>query len=425
MVEVGRVYLFDTLMGHIRWDEQRSVAQFEYDAHFAGLGIEPAPLMMPVRRGQVYSFPALQTETFRGLPGLLADALPDTYGRALFDRWLALTGRTAANPVEMLCFMGKRSMGALEFEPTLEEPHGGAASIEVQSLIEVAREALEQKASFSTHIAEPTALAELLRLGTSAGGQRAKAIVAYNKQTGEVRSGQVAAPEGFVHYLIKLDGVSGTAEKKQTHNYARLEYAYYLMARDCGIQMSDSQLLEEGGRTHFLTQRFDRIGNKKLHTQTLCGMAHYDYRLPRAYSYEQLFAVMRALRLPYSDAQEMFRRMVFNIVARNQDDHTKNVSFLMNDQGKWQLAPAYDMVYSYNPLGQWTATHQMSVNGHFAPISRADLLACAAQNNIKNAAEIIDEVCTTVSRFPYYAALSGVSHEKLAAIQQTLELTLD
>ncbi len=422
MVEVGRVYLYGVLMGRVRWDERLGVAQFEYDTHFAARGIEPSPIMMPVRRGSVYCFPSLQTETFRGLPGLLADALPDTYGRVLFDRWLALTGRRVANPVEMLCFMGQRSIGALEFEPQLDESRSVITSVEVQSLIDVARVALEEKASFATNVADSTALAELHRLGTSAGGQRAKAIVAYNRQTGEMRSGQVAAPEGFDHCLIKLDGVSGNAGEKQTQNYARLEYAYYLMARACGIEMAESELLENGHHAHFLTHRFDRIGNRKLHTQTLCGIAHYDYRLPHAYSYEQLFSVMRTLRLPYADAQEMFRRMVFNVVARNQDDHTKNISFLMDEQGKWRLAPAYDMTYSFNPIGRWTATHQMSINGRFSSIARTDLMALAAQNNIKNATEMIDEVCETVSHFSAYASACGVSQEKQTAVQQTLHL---
>ena len=410
MVDVARVKMFGQPVGTFRWDERYGVAQFEYDRGFIGCGIEPSPLMMPVREGRVYSFAGLNRETYMGLPGMLADSLPDTYGRALFDRWLALTGRTSSNPIETLCFLGKRCMGALEFEPAIDITYDQNQRFEIDSLVNVAREALNEKASFGVNLTDDakTAISEILRLGTSAGGQRAKAIIAYNKSTGAVRSGQVEAPEGFDYYLIKLDGVSAKAGFKETGNYGRLEYSFYKLARACGIEMTECSLIEENGRAHFLTKRFDRENGEKVHMQTLCGLAHYDFRLLRGYSYEQAFNVMRSLRLPYSSAQEMFRRMVFNVAVRNQDDHTKNISFLMGEDGRWRLSPAYDMGYAYNPNGGWTAMHQMSICGKFDEITKTDLLTFAKENNIKNALELTDEVLDTVASWPRLAQECGV-----------------
>lgn len=416
MVDVAKVKMFDMNVGTVRWDSSYEVARFEYDAQFAGKGIEPSPLMMPVQQGRIYSFGNLNRETFNGLPGMLADSLPDTYGRALFDKWLTLTGRTVGNPIETLCFLGQRCMGALEFEPATG-PASADMKIEIDSLVEVAKEALSKKEEFGANldIDRKAAIAEILRLGTSAGGQRAKAIIAYNKDTGEVRSGQVSAPEGFDYYLIKLDGVSAEAGFKETENFGRLEYSFSLLAKECGIEMTDCSLIEENGRAHFLTKRFDRANDEKIHMQTLCGIAHYDFHFRRAYSYEQAFNVMRRLRLPYSQAEEMFLRMVFNVVIRNQDDHTKNISFLMDKTGKWTLSPAYDIGFAYNPKGSWTDTHQMSINGKFDGITRQDLLVCAAANNIKNAAEIIDKVCETTAKWPEMAKNCGVPQEMIDA----------
>lgn len=422
MVDVAKVRMFGLMVGTFRWDERYQAVQFEYDRSFVGRGLEPAPLMMPVREGRVYSFAGLNRETYMGLPGMLADSLPDTYGRALFDRWLSLTGRTSSNPVETLCFLGKRCMGALEFEPAIDTGYDSQQRFEIDSLVEVAREALDAKSEFGVNLNDDrkAAIAEILRLGTSAGGQRAKAIIAYNKATGEVRSGQVEAPAGFDYYLIKLDGVSAQAGFKETQNYGRLEYSFYQLAEACGIEMTECSLLEENGRAHFLTRRFDREGGRKVHMQTLCGIAHYDFRLLRGYSYEQAFNVMRALRLPYSAAREMFRRMVFNVVVRNQDDHTKNISFLMSEDGNWCLSPAYDMGYAYNPQGGWTARHQMSVNGKFDGITRADLLALASANSIKDASAMIDQVCDAAARWPEIARGCGVPEEMVGKIMANM-----
>ena len=422
MVDVARVSMFGIPVGTFRWDERYGFAQFEYDRSFVGRGLEPSPLMMPVQEGRVFSFAGLNKDTYMGLPGMLADSLPDSYGRALFDRWLALTGRTSSNPIESLCFMGKRCMGALEFEPVIDAAFNLNQRFEIESLVDVAREALDKKTAFGVNMQDNTkaAIAEILRLGTSAGGQRAKAIIAYNKATGEVRSGQVEAPDGFDYYLIKLDGVSANAGFRKTENYGRLEYSFYKLAISCGIEMTECSLIEENGRAHFLTKRFDRENGRKLHMQTLCGLAHFDFRLLRSYSYEQAFNVMRTLRLPYSAAQEMFRRMVFNVAVRNQDDHTKNISFLMDPEGRWRLSPAYDLGYAYNPDGGWTSMHQMSINGKFDSITRADLLEFAAANNIKEASAIIDEVVDRIAEWPQIAADAGVPQEMAQRIMKNM-----
>lgn len=426
MVDVAQVKMFGKIVGAVSWDSRHGVARFEYAPDFVKTGIQPSPILMPAREGRIYSFGELNQETFKGLPGMLADSLPDTYGRALFEKWLALTGRTSGNIIESLCFMGKRCMGALEFEPAIEGAFKAEQKIELDSLVAVAREALIEKDSFHANLDDDrkVAIAEILRLGTSAGGQRAKAIIAYNKATGEVRSGQVEAPKGFDYYLIKLDGVSATAGFRETENFGRLEYSFAKLVRACGIDMTECTLIEENGRAHFLTKRFDRVSGEKLHMQTLCGIAHYDYRLLRGYSYEQAFNVMRGLRLSYQEAQEMFRRIVFNVVVRNQDDHTKNISFLMDKQGKWRLSPAYDMGYAYNPNGVWTSAHQMSVNGKFDGITRADLLEIAGRNNIRNASQIIDEVCDVCANWPNVAKDCGVPSAMIDQIVPNMQLSM-
>lgn len=426
MVDVARVKLYGATVGAIQWDSRYEIGRFEYDKTFINSGLQPSPLLMPTVLGKVYTFANINRDTFHGLPGMLADCLPDTYGRALFNKWLSLTGRTSANPVETLCYFGNRCMGALEFEPAIVSTVSENQKFDLDSLIEVAKEAISEKSKFETNISKNTknAVSEIVRLGTSAGGQRAKAIIAYNKQTGEIRSGQIPAPDGFEHYLIKLDGVSAETGFKQTENFGRLEYSFYLLAKKCGINMMDSELIEENGRAHFLTKRFDRKNGDKIHTQTLCGIAHYDFKQLRAYSYEQNFNVMRTLRLPYPDAVEMFRRMVFNVIVRNQDDHTKNISFLMDRNGVWRLSPAYDMGYSYNPNGGWTAMHQMSINGKYDKILRSDLLACAEKNHIKSAGSIIDEILEVANSWQLIAKECGVPNNFITSILPNMLLSL-
>ena len=426
MINYADIYLWQNHVATVAWDERRLSSRFEYTPEFAESGIELSPLMMPLMPHRVYQFPELSHDTFIGLPGLLADALPDAFGKALLDKWFALSGRTFANPIERLCYQGKRSMGALEFVPAQDNYLELSTGLEIKTLIETAREVLDEKKKLDVNLNVDTkeAVANIIRVGTSAGGQRAKAVIAYNETTGDIRSGQIEAPDGFSHWLIKLDGVTNN-ELGDPKHYGRIEYVYYLMARDAGIGMSECRLIEENGRAHFMTKRFDRVnGNEKLHMQTLCGMAHYDYKMIHAYSYEQVFQVMRRLRLSYSDAEQMFRRMVFNVVARNQDDHTKNISFLMDRKGKWSLSPAYDMSWAYNPTGMWTSNHQMSINNKFDEITKEDLLAVARNVNIKHADQIIGQVVESVSHWPGLAKEYGIPDDISKAINAALLLHL-
>ncbi len=422
MVTLVYVNIWGHRAGVVMWNENTQSAAFEYDPAFERLGLDLSPILMPLNPHRPYQFTSISKETFMGLPGLLADALPDAYGKALLDRWLATIGRTFANPVERLCYQGKRSMGALEFEPAQDTYLEKDTKIELDSLVEVAREALIQKAALSTNLSKDRkeALLNIIKVGTSAGGQRAKAVIAFNEETQDIRSGQIDAPEGYEHWLLKLDGVTNQ-ELGDPKFYGLIEYAYYLMAKDAGIDMMPCRILSENGRSHFMTKRFDRIGSReKLHMQTLCGIAHFDYKMLRAYSYEQVFQVMRQMRLPYSQAEEMFRRMVFNVVARNQDDHTKNISFLMDKNGKWQLSPAYDISWSYNPEGKWTSQHQMSINNKWTDITKDDLLAVASAMNIKKPREIIEKAIDVVSHWPDYASPLGIPKETIKAINSTL-----
>lgn len=400
MVNLAKIYIWNKYVGAVLWDENRQTASFEYDSGFKSTGLELSPLMMPLGDG-VFSFGDMNKDTFLGLPGLLADALPDAYGKALLDRWLAMNGRTFANPVERLCYQGKRSMGALEFVPAQDTHLEQSARLEINSLVEIAREVMDSKSQLDVNLNDnrKEAIANIIKVGTSAGGQRAKAVIAYNESTGEVRSGQIDAPEGFGHWLLKLDGVTNAALGDPKH-YGRIEYAYYLMAKKAGIDMMECRLLEENGRAHFMTRRFDRQdGKEKLHSQTLCGIAHFDYKILHAYSYEQAFQVMRRIHLPLKQAEEMFRRMVFNVIARNQDDHTKNISFLMDKNGGWTLSPAYDISYCYNPKGQWTSQHQMSINGKWTDFTADDFRVVAQNIHIKNCNAIIEQVRDAVSQW--------------------------
>ena len=410
MITLADVILWGTRVGVIAWDDKRQVGNFEYTKEFAETGFEIAPITMPLRSGTIYSFATLGYDTFLGLPGLLADSMPDAFGKALLDRWLASVGRTFANPVERLCYQGSRSMGALEFVPANDNFLEQNTRIEIDSLINIAREVLNRKTKLNVNLRSDVkeGIANIIRVGTSAGGQRAKAVIAYNEQTGEVRSGQVSAPEGFTQWLLKLDGVTN-AELGDPKHFGRIEYVYYLMAKQAGITMTECRLLEENGRAHFMTRRFDRAGhNEKLHMQTLCGIAHYDYKMLHSFSYEQAFQVMRQLRLTYSQAEEMYRRMVFNVVARNQDDHTKNISFLMDKNGRWSLSPAYDVSWAYNPDGPWTSSHQMSINNKWDNITRNDLLIIARNVNIKSPNSIIDQVVESVSHWQQLAHAHGI-----------------
>jgi serine/threonine-protein kinase HipA len=428
---IAKVQLWGRTIGAVSLEEGREVAAFQYDADFARSGIELSPLVMPLGE-QVYQFPALSRNTFHGLPGMLADALPDKFGNALIDAWLATQGRTpeSFHAVERLCYTGTRGMGALEFSPTLGPKPGKAAKIKVDALVRLAGEVLTHRGDLQGHFhtaGQERALHDILRVGTSAGGARAKAVIAWNRETNEVRSGQIAAGEGFDYWLLKFDGVAGNKDKEleDPKGYGAIEYAYHLMSKAAGITMSECRLLEEDGRRHFMTRRFDRLtGGGKLHMQSLCALAHYDFQQAGAYSYEQALLAIRRLKLPMAAVEEQFRRMAFNIVSRNQDDHVKNIAFLMNQSGEWSLAPAFDVTYSYNPSGSWTSTHQMTLNGKRDGFTMEDFEACAKSALMKRgrAAAIIAEVQAAVRLWPEFAAEARLDDERRDKIHKTHRL---
>lgn len=414
MVDFAEVKIWGELVGAVRWDMDKRLASFQYDTKFLLKGWDISPIKMPLKNGnQIYSFPELRptrgesTDTFKGLPGLLSDALPDKYGNQLINVWLAQRGRPAnsMNPVEQLCFIGSRGMGALEFERPLFQSAKQAVTLEIKSLVDAAQRMLSIREVFKTNLREDEqkAINDIIKIGTSAGGARAKAVIAYNIKTGEVKSGQAKAPKGFEHWLIKLDGVKDS-QLRDSHGFGRVEYTYHLMAKDCGIDMMECKLLEENGRAHFMTKRFDREGNDtKHHIQTFCGIQHFDYNNLYSYSYEQLFQTMRMLRLSYPEAEQMFRRMVFNVMATNYDDHTKNFSFRLKKDGKWELSPAYDVCYSYDPNNVWVSQHTLSINGKHKDLTIADLMTIATANNIKKGEKIIDEIKSVISNWQQYA----------------------
>jgi len=426
MVDVIKIMLWGENLGALSWDHKRNYASFEFFSEFLKKQLDVSPIFMPIIRSekQIYSFPALDFDTYKGLPGMLSDVLPDDFGNQLINRWLSLNDIDKSNftPLDRLCYIGKRGMGALEFAPSKDIGHGLASEIEIDKLVELSEMILNKREHLNLSIDDTGHLNELIKVGTSAGGQRAKAIIAFNPITNEIRSGQTTVPEGFEHYLFKFDGVFHE-QLSDPVGYGRIEYAYYLMAIACKIDMMPSQLFEENGRAHFMTKRFDRVGNnEKLHMQTLCSIAHFDYRKPGAYSYEDAFNVLRKLRLPYTDAIQLFRRMVFNVVARNQDDHTKNISFIMNKEGVWKLSPAYDMTYSYNPSGIWTNSHQMSINGKRDDITLEDLVAVGEKINLKQSKDIVYEIVETVSMWESFAKEAAIPKNQSVILKQAFRL---
>src|SRR5476651_1470928 len=410
MINSAFINIWGERVGAIAWDADNGVANFEFEPAFLRMGWDISPLKMPVgaTNGRIFSFNELrENQTFKGLPGLLADVLPDRYGNTLINTWLARVGRPAdsMNPVEMLCFIGQRGMGALEFEPVEPKGKNTSTKLEVDSLVEISEAILSGRKDFHTDLSkdEEKGLLDILKIGTSAGGARAKAVIAYNPQTGEVRSGQAEAPKGFTQWLIKFDGVHD-AQFGTSRDYGRVEMAYHLMAVDCGIEMTECRLLEEHGRAHFMTRRFDRIPDQgKVHVQTFCALQHFDFNNVGSYSYEQLFQTMRSLRLDYPQAEQMYRRMIFNVLARNCDDHTKNFAFTMDKQGQWALAPAYDVCHAYRPDSPWVSQQSLSVNGKRQSIERKDLLEVAKQMTIKKPDEIIRQIESILKQWPDYA----------------------
>lgn len=431
MSTIAEVKLWGSTIGAVVLEDDQPAASFQYDSAFAQSGIEVAPLTIPLS-DRVYSFPALAQQSFHGLPGLLADSLPDRFGNALIDAWLARQGRTpdSFNAVERLCYTGSRGMGALEFAPATGPAPTKNTLLQVNRLAKLASEILTHRDGLQTNFTaedNAEAMMDILRVGTSAGGARAKAVVAWNPQTNEVRSGQIEAQEGFEYWLLKFDGVSNNRNKElaDPQGYGAIEYAYSKMAVDCGITMSDCRLFEEDGRRHFMTRRFDRLdGGGKLHMQSLAAMVHLDFNQAGAHSYEQAFDAMRRLDLPAGSTAELFRRMVFNVVACNQDDHVKNIAFTMDRSGDWSLAPAFDMTYSYQPSGQWTSSHQMTINGKRGDFTLEDFRACGQSALLKRGHDktILNKVRDVVSRWRDYADEAGVNSDRRDKIQNLLRL---
>ena len=413
--------------GAVAWDDSTGTGSFEFEPSFLRNGLDLSPLMMPVDMagGRVFSFPELRrSEVFKGLPGMLADSLPDRFGNILIDAWLARNGRSAGsmNPVEILCYIGMRGMGALEFEPPVAGTGTMSTKIEIDEMVNLANEVLSGRINFSASLTadRKKALADILRIGTSAGGARAKAVIAFNEKLGEVRSGQASASKGFSHWILKFDGVS-ERQMGVTHGYGRVEMAYHLMAKDCGIEMTECRLLEENGRAHFMTRRFDRSDEgEKVHMQSLCAMRHFDFNEVNSFGYEQLFETARMLNLPYQAHEQIFRRMVFNVLARNCDDHTKNFAFLMDRNGKWSLAPAFDLCHTYNPSNPWVSHQALSVNGKRSGITKSDFLAVAEAMGIKRAGSITGQINDTVQSWDKYAKETAVDSKVKKTVKSTL-----
>jgi len=400
--KVTEVRLWGVLAGYAYWGREDGCARFQYDKSFLDKGYDIAPLTMPLS-DRTFAFDSLNKETYQGLPGVLSDSLPDSYGHSLIDVWLAgnKIPKNEFTPLDRLCYVGKRGMGALEYQPAVNKTDVNEA-IDVDLLSSLATEILSRRENLHVDLSD-TGLRELLSVGTSAGGARPKATVGLNDSTGEIRSGQLDLPKEYTYWIIKFD-----TETEKKRGYCRIEYAYHEMAEACGIEMTECRLLDTGSKAHFMTRRFDRTDEGKMHMQTLCALAHYDYKVPGKYSYEEMLGVMRRLKMTYEDVEQIFRRMVFNVIMRNQDDHTKNFSFLMGKNGRWRLSPAYDVTYAFDPNNYWTNQHQMSVNGKVRDINRNDLMEFARNAGTRDADDVIETTLSVAAEWKEYAGMSAV-----------------
>ena len=421
----ANVFLWGRRIGAVSWVAERSIGVFQYEPEFVGAGIEISPIVLPVRE-EPYTFPALNVETFKGLPGMVCDSLPDTFGNSLIDVWLEETGqpREYFNPVDRLCYVGKRGIGALEYSPTLRDEWQN--EVNIAQLADTIDRVYDDRNSLDGRLFgkdDQDALESVLSVGTSAGGARAKAVLAWNPATGQFRSGQINIPAGYEHWLLKFDGISSDRNNEWTvpQGHGRIEFAYYLMARQTGIEMSECRLHHEGGRSHFMTRRFDRDSDgRKIHMQSLGALRHFDFNQPLVYAYEQVMQTIRELGLGMSTIEQQFRRTVFNIVGRNQDDHVKNIAFLMDQNGSWSLSPAYDVVYAYHPTALWARDHQMSVGGKRDNFDMEDLLNFAETSGLKKstARRIVTEIISVVSQWPQFAKEAGVDKKTIGRIGQ-------
>ena len=434
MILSAQVWLWERSIAAVTWLPDRELAAFQYTSDFIESTIAVAPLTMPLRAAP-YEFSALPRSSFHGLPGLLADSLPDKFGHQLIDAWLATQGREpqSMNPVERLCYVGERAMGALEFRPSMTTSRNSGDRLQLDSLVELVNLVINERSGLQGRLTgrgDSEALTDILRVGTSAGGARAKAVLLWNEHSGEFRSGEVGAPPaGFSHWLLKFDGIHNNRDKElaDPQGFGRIEYAYALMARDAGIVMPETRLHEENGRAHFMVKRFDRdAAGGKRHMQSLAALRHFDYNNSGSYSYEQALLTIRQLGLPAEDIEQQVRRAFFNVLARNQDDHVKNIAFLMNRRGEWRLSPAFDLVYSYNPSGAWTSRHQMSLNNRRDNFGIDDLLAFAAAADIKKARArvLLREVAAGVQKWQQHALYAGVMRRDIKRVAEAMRLAM-
>ncbi|HFQ5043525.1 TPA: type II toxin-antitoxin system HipA family toxin [Vibrio vulnificus] len=442
VMEVITITYQDDLVGAVSFDTEKGLGSFEYDPSFVKKGVELSPIKMPLSN-RIYRFPELDFNTFKGLPGLIADSLPDDFGNAVLNAWVASQGRSPSDitPLQRLQYTGKRGMGALEYAPATKlRSLNASQQVEIQSLVSIAQEILDSRGNFEVELKQNgqddrEAMMSLLSVGMSAGGARPKAVLAFNEDFTQVRSGQTNVPSGFTHYLMKFDGVSEHNKNQETFGdplgYGAMEFVYHLMATKCGVDMMPCRLLHEGNRRHFITQRFDRIKNSKVHVQTLNGLAHIDYKKPGSFSYAELFGIARQLKLSAVDAEQLFKRMTFNIIARNHDDHSKNFAFMLKQdrlkKDKWTLAPAYDLAYSYKPGSKWVNSHWMSLNGKRDNFTRSDFYSLEKLSPIFNKRKIDDIIDSTIEHVSTWRQLAeewDVPKTLIDEIQENLRLDI-
>lgn len=427
MNNTAEVYLWGTRIGIIHQDSNRAYASFEYDQNFLKSGIEVSPIRMPLS-SNVYEFPSLTDNPFYGMPGLVADSLPDRFGNTVIEQWLMSHGKSLTDftAIDRLCYTGKRGMGALEYVPASTDVSDIDDTINVSEMVKFASDVLSNQENITLDANNNLTYSQLVQVGSSAGGARAKAVIAWNEETNEVRSGQLQLGEGFDYWLMKFDSVSKNGDHglEDKPEYTRIEYAYYLMARACGIEMNECRIYDSEDSYHFMTKRFDRVNGKKIHMQTLGALAHISYQEPGLCGYELATRYMKEIDLSYKEIEQFYRRMVFNCLAVNQDDHVKNISFLMDKSGKWSLSPAYDMTFSYNPTNKWLRAHQMTINGKTTDIKLEDLLQAGAKMDIKDrkCRDIINEVSEIVSDFSSYAEQVGISERTVKHIKDILDI---
>ena len=426
MNTTAEVYLWGTRVGIIHQDLDKPYASFEYDSEFLKSGIEISPIRMPLSN-IVYEFPLLSGEPFFGMPGLVVDSLPDTFGNKVIEQWLISQGKSIKDftAIDRLCYTGKRGMGALEYVPASSEMSDIDENINVSEMVKFASDVLNQRKLITLNAQEKLTYSQLVQVGSSAGGARAKALIAWNEKTNEIRSGQLNLDEDYDYWLMKFDNVAKNGDHglEDVPEYTLIEYAYYKMALDAGILMSDCRIYSNAGENHFMTKRFDRIHGKKVHMQSLGAMAHISYKAPRLCSYEMAAGYMREIYLPMKDIEQFYSRMVFNCVAVNQDDHVKNISFLMNRSGEWRLSPAYDVTYSYDVTNKWLSAHQMTINGKKSNINLTDLLAAGENMGLKKkkCKDIISQISLVVADFEKYAEESNIREKTFCDIKKILD----